>query len=164
MSTKSLASSAQSVSSVASPETVETVAELRKQLDTLNAEHAKLRAAQAVATYPQAFDAMRKAVRWSDVIAAAAALSALASEASKTLAGNGKPSAIARKIAVTAPSLTAAFRFALSAYCLAKPGELNPTQKAELASKLPELVTGGKLTERAVTFGGIALPPLTGEL
>lgn len=103
-----------------------------------------------------------KEVRWSDVLNAAGDFASFVSEAAKSET-SGKASAIARKAAKVAPSKAFALRVTLAAYSLAKV-DLNPTQRAELAAKLPELATGGKLTDRAITFGGIVLPPLAGEV
>ena len=101
-------------------------------------------------------------VRCQDVLSAAADFAPFVSEAAKTET-SGKQSAIARKAAKVAQSKAFALRVTLAAYSLAKI-ELNPTQRAELAAKLPELATGGKLSDRAITFGGIVLPPLAGEV
>lgn len=115
-------------------------------------------------SFKVAFAGILTAVRWSDVLAAASDLSDLTAETAKGM-DSATPAKVARKVAQIAPSKVLAFRVALSAYSTAKGGtELNPTQRAELASKFESLRTGGKLTEKTLTFGGIALFPLLGEM
>jgi len=102
-----------------------------------------------------------KSARWSDVIRAAKKFSENVQAAAKN--SDGKATTIARKAAQLSQSHAMELRFALCSYALSGRGA-NPTQQAELASVLPELLDKGALRDRRVTFGGIVLPPLAGEL
>ncbi len=113
-------------------------------------------------TFPEAFNGCFRSARWHDVLDAANRFAPYCEEAAKG-ASDGKPTAIARKAATVAPSIAMEFRFALASYSLSG-RTANATQLAELSQKLPFLATGGKLKDRAVTFGGIVLPPIAGEM
>lgn len=112
-------------------------------------------------TFEESFGRMAKSARWHDVISAASAFAKVI-EGNKALDGE-KPSVIARKAATVAPVTALALRVALVSYSLAG-RTANATQLAELSQKLPMLATKGALKDKAVTFGGIVLPPLLGEI
>lgn len=113
-------------------------------------------------TFGEAFKACYRSARWHDVLSAAERFALPCEEASKSVS-DGKPGAIARKAAAVQPALAMEFRFALASYSLSG-RSANATQLAELASKLPFLATKGGLKDKSVTFGGIILPPIAGEL
>lgn len=112
-------------------------------------------------TFGELFDAIARSARWSDVMHYAETFGKTVAESAK--ASDGKPTAIARKAASVNPTGALGLRLAISSYSLSGRGA-NPTQTAELASKLPALVDKGALRDRKITFGGIVLPPLAGEL
>jgi hypothetical protein len=113
-------------------------------------------------TFSEAFHIAHRSARWNDVLGAASAFAPFVEQASKS-ASDGKPTAIARKAASVAPREAMELRFSLASYSLSG-RTANATQLAELAGKLPQLATKGSLRDRAVTFGGIVLPPIAGEL
>ncbi len=112
-------------------------------------------------TFSEAFAASARSARWHDVLAAAEKLGKAISDGKYP--DGEKASVVARKVASVNPSIAMEFRFALASYCLAKHGA-NATQLAELASKVPALRTNGALRDKALTFGGIVLPPIVGEV
>jgi hypothetical protein len=112
-------------------------------------------------TFEEAFQAIARKARWGDVMFAAETFGKTVAESAKS--SDGKPTAIARKAASINASGALMLRLALASYSLSGRGA-NPTQTAELASKLPALVDKGALRDRKVTFGGIVLPPIAGEL
>ncbi len=112
-------------------------------------------------SFGELFPLVRRAAKWSDVLSAADRM-AHAIEEGKYGSGD-KPSAIARKVALVAPSVALEFRLSLASYSLSG-RQANATQLAELAGKLPLLGTKGSLRDKAVTFGGIVLPPIVGEI
>ena len=108
-----------------------------------------------------ALKAFASGVRWSDVLAAADALTDTVAEC----AAAGSASKVAAKVARLRPAGVFTFRVTLAAYVLAKvkDGGVNTAQKAELESKLSALRESGRMTDRTLQFGGLALPPLLGE-
>lgn len=122
-------------------------------------------AAATVAPAPvasgDALKAFASNVRWADVLAAADALTDTVAEC----AAAGSASKVAAKVARLRPAGVFAFRVTLAAYVLArvKDGGVNTAQKAELESKLSALRESGKMTDRKLNFGGLALPPMLGE-
>ncbi len=125
----------------------------------------KAKARQSViesVTFEEAFAIASKSARWQDVLNAADAMAVIIGKGNGKYDG-AKPTAIARTVAGIAPSVAMAFRFSLASYSLSG-RKANATQLAELSGKLPLLATKGSLRDRAVTFGGIVLPPIAGEL
>jgi hypothetical protein len=117
-------------------------------------------------TYDEASAAALGNARWTDVVSAAKAFvdgdGGLADQVKKQGA-KATPASLARTLGALRPKRAAAFRFALTSYSLSG-RTANATQLAELASIMPELKTKGGLRDKAVQFGGLVLPPLTGEL
>jgi DNA-directed RNA polymerase subunit F len=112
-------------------------------------------------TFAEAFAGVKRSARWSDVRSAAEKLASCIKDA--RFNDGEKASVVARKVAQVAPSVALEFRVALASYAAAKQGA-NAQQLAELAATLPELKTVGALRDKALTFGGIVLPPIVGEL
>jgi hypothetical protein len=110
--------------------------------------------------FAEAFEAASKSAHWADVLFAADGLKNAHDDAAKA---EKSVSAIARRIGATAPVSTARFRFAIVSYSLSG-RTANDTQRAELSAKLPALKKQGMLRDNEITYGGLVLPKLIGNL
>ncbi len=123
---------------------------------------ALMRQAMEGLSFRERFALVCSSARWSDVAAAARALRDLHADAVEN--GKGEtPAKMAKHLATFAPLAAMEFRLALVSYVRGKGDFPNDVQMGEIFASLPGLRVAGKLGDKSMTLGNLALPPLVGE-